>query len=465
MIFAGHDRRPRRAAFCLNLIGVLGLLVSGAAAQIPTSRHFPRGTRTVGIPHVPGVNGRLLRRITPIFETSIADGDFPGAVVLAVHRGHVIYRGVFGSRSIVPRIRPMRFNTIFDLASLTKVIATTPAIMQLVQEGRLQLDAPVAQYWPAFARHGKGQITIRELMTHFSGLPPDIPSPELLYLMGHGPTGFPGFPPAQNVDHAWHGLAAALHLIEQVRLIHPPGQQFVYSDINFIVLGYLVRRITGEPLNVYDAHHVFMPLDMRSTMFLPPRSLRPRIAPTQVIEGHLRWGQVHDPTAAAMGGVSGMAGLFSDASDLGRYAQCLLNGGVLTLPARSGGTRRVRILGPLTIRKMISPQSPAGNPEIRGLGWDLDSGFTNRGVLFPFGSYGHTGWTGPSIWIDPVTQTYLIIMASRCHPQPLPHGDALIAIRREVANIVAASLDDQPVLGPSNTGAGELFRAYPQSRP
>lgn len=467
---ARRDRR--RETLKLGLACALGLAISGLAQAppdqaAPATRSFPPGTRQIAIPPVAHVNRALLGYIAPLVERAIARGAFPGAVILAAHRGQIIYQGVFGSRRILPNVAPMRYNTIFDLASLTKVIATTPAVMQLLEEGRLRLDAPVARYWPAFARHGKGALTIRELMTHFSGLPPDIPSPVLLELLHLPPTHFPGWPKHQKVNQPWHGLAAAKRLIEQARLIHPPGKKFVYSDINFIVMGYLVQRLTGEPLNVYDQKHLFGPLGMRDTMFQPPAALRDRIAPTQVINGSLRWGTVHDPTAAAMGGVSGMAGLFSDAHDLGLYAQMLLNGGVLNVRRQRGGQadyRRTRILGPLTVLKMTTPQSPAGNPDLRGLGWDVDSSFTNRGELFPYGSYGHTGWTGTSIWIDPYTQSYLIILTSRCHPQPLPGSDPLIRLRLRIANIVAASLDEVNLRGLSNTGPGELWRAYPHPK-
>ncbi len=458
----------RRTALAACLLLSLAALVLAQAP--PPVRTFPPGARRVVMPPVPHVNRALLGHIAPLVERAIARGAFPGAVILAAHRGQIVYQGVFGSRRILPSPAPMRYDTIFDLASLTKVIATTPAVMQLLSEGRLRLDDPVSRYWPAFADNGKGALTIRELMTHFSGLPPDIPSPVLLELLHLPPTHFPGWPENQNVNVPWHGLPAALQLIEQARLINPPGQKFVYSDINFIVMGYLVQRLSGQPLDVYDQRHIFGPLGMRDTMFNPPRALRRRIAPTQLIDGHLRWGEVHDPTAAAMGGVSGMAGLFSDAHDLGLYAQTLLNGGVLTVRRQRGGkiaARRVRILGPLAVLKMTTPQSPPGNPDLRGLGWDVDSSFTNRGVLFPFGSFGHTGWTGTSIWIDPSTQTYLIMLTSRCHPQPLAGRDPLIRLRLLIANIVAASLDDVRWNSPrlTNTGPGELWRAYPHPKP
>lgn len=445
----------------------LGLALSLGAATPPAhpQHHFPRGARQVSIPPVPGVNQQLLGHIAPIVEKAVADGVFPGAVVLAGHRGHIIYEGAFGSRMLSPE-RPMTMNTIFDMASVTKVVATTPSIMQLYQEGKLRLDVRVTHYWPAFGDNGKQDVTVRELLTHYSGLPPDIPTPRLLQILHLPPTHFPGWPPDENVDVPWHGLAHALQLVSQAHLISPPGKKFIYSDINFIVLGYLVQKLSGEPLNVYAEQHVFAPLGMTSTRFLPPQAWRYRIAPTQFLDGELRWGQVQDPTATAMDGVSGLAGLFSDAHDLALYAQCLLNGGVLPVPQPDGSLRRVRILGPLTVLKMTTPQTPLGNPDIRGLGWDIDSSFSrNRGTLFPIGSFGHTGWTGTDIWIDPVTQSYVIVLSARFDgPEVLP-GEPVMNVRMKVANIVAASLDDVHIWRNlpemSNTGYGERYRAYP----
>ncbi|MGH9535339.1 MAG: serine hydrolase domain-containing protein [Terriglobales bacterium] len=457
--------RRSPAALCATLALGGGLALGAAIPAAAPQFHFPPGAETISIPLVRGVNQQLLGHIAPIVEEAIAAGVFPGAVILAVHRGHVIYRGAFGSRMLRPE-RPMRFDTIFDMASVTKVVATTPSVMQLYQEGRFRLDARVTRYWPPFGNDGKEKVTIRELLTHFSGLPPDIPTPRLLEILHLPPTHFPGWPPEENVDVPWHGLQPALRLVSQAHLISPPGKRFIYSDINFIVLGYLVQKLSGQPLNVYAEQHVFAPLGMTSTRFLPPKSWRYRIAPTQFLDGHLRWGQVQDPTATAMGGVSGLAGLFSDARDLGRYAQCLLNGGVLPVRQPDGSTKRVRILGPLTVLKMTTPQTPLGNPDIRSLGWDLDSSFSrNRGTLFPMGSFGHTGWTGTDIWIDPATQSYVIVLASRFDGPTVLPGGPVMNVRMKVANIVAASLDDvniwHNVPEMSNTGRGERFRAFP----
>jgi uncharacterized protein YbbC (DUF1343 family)/CubicO group peptidase (beta-lactamase class C family) len=379
------------------------------------TRHFPPGVQNIFIPQVVDVQNNLLQNIAPIAEKSIGDGYYPGAVILAAHHGHIIYRGVFGNRRILPNIAPMRFNTLFDLASLTKVIATAPAVMQLVEQGKLDLDAPVVKYWPAFGINGKEAITIRELLTHTSGLPADIST-------------------KTNTNEIFQQIA-------QLKPLDVPGKTFRYSDVNFIVLAHLVEMISGRRLDDYAQKYIFKPLAMDDTRFLPSAGLRDRIAPTEIIDGELRWGQVHDPTAHAMGGVAGNAGLFSDAADLGKYAECMLHAGRITITSPHNKKHSAYLLSPLTILKMTTPQTPPDVVEKRGLGWDIDSPYANHGALFPINSYGHTGWTGTSIWIDPVTQTWLIILTSRTHPTPAVKNQ-LIEDRRLIANIVAASVTD-----------------------
>jgi CubicO group peptidase (beta-lactamase class C family) len=324
-------------------------------------------------------------------------------------------------------------NTIFDVASLTKVMVTTPAIMQLIETGEIQLDAPVATYWPAFGQAGKSHITVRQLLTHASGLPPDLPDP--------------------GADQL--GEMATWQQVERVHPSHEPGTQFTYSDINFIALGHLVEIISGEPLKRYADTHIFAPLRLKNTFYRPSAKWRDQIAPTQVIRGRLRWGEVNDPSTYAMGGVSGAAGVFSTASDMGTYAQCLLNSG--RLPAKYKKTRY--LLGPLSVLKMASVQTPPHFSELRGLGWDIDSPYSNRGVLFTSRSFGHTGWTGTSIWIDPATQTWVVFLTSRTHPEPAADNQ-LISDRRTIANIVSGSLRDVNAFSQKNTEIGEIARAY-----
>jgi uncharacterized protein YbbC (DUF1343 family)/CubicO group peptidase (beta-lactamase class C family) len=341
--------------------------------------------------------------IDALMQAAVARGSMPGGVVIIGHNGAVVYRKAFGSRALEPTHEAMTADTIFDLASLTKCIATTTAVMQLLDEGRIRLNEPVAAYLPEFAQNGKGQITIRELMTHFSGLPPDL-----------------------DLKEAWQGRDTAYNMAMQARPMYPPGTRFLYSDINFETLGFIVEKISGMTLNEYTGTHVFAPLGMTETTFLPPASWMPRIAPTQYDEnGKMLRGVVHDPTARRMGGVAGHAGLFSTADDLAKFAQNLLSDSP-------------KILTREAIAKMSTPEQPATAASLRGLGWDIDSPFSsNRGELLPVGSFGHTGFTGTSLWIDPVTDTYIILLTNAVHPNG---KGSVIALRARLANAVVETL-------------------------
>jgi uncharacterized protein YbbC (DUF1343 family) len=345
-----------------------------------------------------------LEAVSSIVEREIALHHVPGAVVVAGNSAGVFYRRAFGNRLLPPQSVPMTSDAIFDLASLTKVVATTTAVMQLSERGLLDLDARVVRYWPAFGAHGKDQITIRQLLTHMSGLRPDIQS-----------------------STSWSGREQALAQIIADHPISPPATRFRYSDINFIVLGELVRRVAGEPLDVYAAKHIFEPLGMRDTMFNPGADKRSRIVPTDIQSDVLRWGVVQDPTAFQMGGVAGHAGLFSTADDLSRFAEMLLGRG-----SRGG----VHILNSATVAKMTQARDLPGEIK-RGLGWDIASDYdSGMAQVFGAGSFGHTGYTGTSLWIDPQSGVYLIILASRLYPDD--HGDVQ-PLRMDVATAVTAS--------------------------
>ena len=348
-----------------------------------------------------------LSAVDAIIQQAIADGNIPGAVLVVGHDGKVIYRKAYGERALDPRREPMTLDTVFDLASLTKVIATTTAVMQLVEQGKVRLNDPVAKYLPEFAQNEKEDITIRQLLTHYSGLAPDL-----------------------DLKEPWQGKATAYAMAFAEPPNETPGSGFTYSDINFIMLGALVEHVSGEMLDEYAERHIFVPLKMNRTRFVPPLAPRTgwieKIAPTQYDENeHMLRGVVHDPTARRMGGVAGHAGLFSTGDDLAKFAQALLNGG--------GG-----ILSPVTVTKMTQPETPPEAPLLRGFGWDIDSPFSsNRGDLFPIGSFGHTGFTGTSIWIDPTTQTYVILLTNAVHPRG--KGNA-IGLRSKVSTEVAAAL-------------------------
>jgi uncharacterized protein YbbC (DUF1343 family)/CubicO group peptidase (beta-lactamase class C family) len=338
---------------------------------------------------------------------AIGDHNCPGGVLWVEHDGAAYHRA-YGNRALVPTLEPMTEDTIFDLASLTKVIACTPAVMLLVERGLVDLNAPAHAYIPEFTGGGKEAITVRQLMLHISGLRGDI-----------------------ETQSDWHGQSAAIQKACAEKLVSASGAAFRYSDINFFLLGEIVQRVTKKPLEEFTASEVFGPLQMTNTGYLPPESKLARIAPTEVAGGKAYRGVVHDPTARHMGGVAGHAGLFSTAADLARYARMLLNRGELD---------GVRIFKPETVDLMTSVQSPAEISARRGLGWDIDSGYSGpRGDLFPRGSYGHTGWTGTSLWIDPFSRTFVIFLSNRNHPD---ESGNVVELRHTLGTLAAEAVRD-----------------------
>jgi len=369
-----------------------------------------------------------LAEMDAAIATAIASNQCPGGV-LWLERNGAAYHKAYGNRALVPKREPMTEDTIFDMASLTKVVATTPAIMLLVERGQVGLEEPVRTYIPEFTGGEKDLVTVSELLTHTSGLPPDI-----------------------ETKTDWHGWNTAIQKACAIKLESPPGTVFRYSDINFILLGEIVQRVSKTSLQVFVQREIYGPLKMTDTGFLPPKSKLPRIAPTELINGGasvpasqlvsslappktdaarptvLR-GVVHDPTARKMGGVAGHAGLFSTASDVARYARMMLNLGELD---------GVRIFQPETVRLMTRVQTPSGMSVRRGLGWDIDSPYSGpRGNLFPIGSYGHTGWTGGSLWIDPSSKTFVIFLSNRNHPT---EAGNVIALRRKLGTLAAEAV-------------------------
>ena len=339
-------------------------------------------------------------------ETAIAEKKLPGGVFHFEHDGEV-YEKAYGNRSLEPVVEAMTVDTIFDAASLTKVTATTPAIWLLIERGKIGIDDPAQKYIPEFPY---GDITIRHLLTHTSGLRPDL-----------------------DLKDPWSGYDTAMKLIMAEKLTNKPGMIFKYSDINFELLGEIVRRVSSQALDVFTKKEIFEPLQMRDTGFRPltrpSATLSPlargegqrgpsprlrgegarsadegRIAPTEYADGKMLRGVVHDPTARRMGGVAGHAGLFTTAADLAKYCRMLLGGGS-------------PIFKPETVKRMTSVQSPANVAIKRTGGFDLDSGYSRpRGALFPIGSYGHTGFTGTTYWIDPASNTFYIFLANSVHP-------------------------------------------------
>ena len=340
-----------------------------------------------------------MREVDAAIETAIAEGKLPGGVFHWEKDG-TIYEKAYGNRSLVPTAEKMTVDTIFDAASITKVVATTPAIWLLIQRQKLGLDDPVQKYIPEFPH---GDITIRHLLTHTSGLRPDL-----------------------DLSEPWSGYDAAMKLIMQEKPINKPGYVFRYSDINFELLGEIVQRVSGEPLDVFVEKNVFQPISMNDSGFRridaaggsgAPLS---RIAPTEMVEGQMLRGVVHDPTARRMGGVAGHAGLFITVHDLAKFCRTIIRGGP-------------PLFSPETTRLMTSVQSPANVAVKRTGGFDYDSGFSKpRGDYFPIGSFGHTGFTGGFFWIDPASQTFYIFLSNRVHPNG---KGSVIALQRTLGTL------------------------------
>jgi uncharacterized protein YbbC (DUF1343 family)/CubicO group peptidase (beta-lactamase class C family) len=331
---------------------------------------------------------------------AVASGDIPGVVVLVGRGDRILYERAFGSRALVPEPRPMTTDTIFDVASLTKPFGTTLAVLSLVERGAVKLDAPLGRYLREFKHPAFAAVTIRGLLTHSAGLPAIPPS---------GPvTPFPGYAKA----------------LARMSLDYPPGTAFQYSDTGFILLGEVARRVSGDGLDRYLERKVFRPLKLADTTFHPGEAVLDRVAPTEFRLGHLLVGEVHDPRARALGGVAGHAGLFSTAADLARICRALLAGGVL---------EGARVLRPETVRTMWA-RAPDGLGT-RTLGWDMSSAFSRTmAPFFPAASVGHTGFTGTSVWIDPASRAYVIVLTNRVHP----NGGGAARIRELRARVTAA---------------------------
>jgi uncharacterized protein YbbC (DUF1343 family)/CubicO group peptidase (beta-lactamase class C family) len=384
----------------LHLLFLLALSASVAIGD-ETSTRLPAAS-----PAGVGLDAAKLDQISPAVQASIDEGGIPGAVVLVVREGKIVFRKAYGLRRKQPSEERMMVDTVFDMASLTKPIATATSIMILMEEGKLNLSERVNRYMPEFGKNGKEAITLEHLLLHTSGLIPDNPVGD--YQDGHA--------------KAWERIC-------NLRPLTEPGQQYRYSDVNFIVLGELIKRLSGEAVDAFARKHIFAPLGMRETMFRPDKALAERAATTEKRGDHWMRGEVHDPRAYLLGGVAGHAGLFATADDLAVFAQMFLNGGSY------GGQR---ILKPETVRLMTTPHQLAKGR--RTLGWDASARFSSdRGDMFSPRSFGHTGFTGTFIWIDPDNRAALILLSNRVHPDG--KGSMEIArLRSRVASLVAASI-------------------------
>ena len=373
-----------------------------------------------------GLSAKHLRLLDGIIKESIARKDFPGAVILVGRKNKIVVRRAFGESQWVPAPRPMEITMLFDLASLTKPIATATSIMILVEQGRISLDEKVKDYVPDFSPYvdatGKPAEDARlwHLLTHTAGLPPYVP-PEAN---------------AEAVEKTFGKSLATEELVGYIARLQktdPPGTAFHYSCLGYITLSYVLQKIAGQNIAEFSAEHIFKPLKMKHTFYNPPEKFRASCVPTEVIKGKPLVGIVHDPLARLQRGISGNAGLFSTADDLAIFAQMMLDG---------GKHKDVRILSPLTVAKMTSVW-PKALFAGRGLGWEISSAQnTPGGDLFGPQAYGHTGFTGTSIWIDPDTGIFVIFLTNRVHPDD-KDVDAIAAMRSRVANVVASSLEDK----------------------
>ncbi len=380
--------------------------------------------------------------LNQVLEDAIQANQIPGAVLAIGHGGTVVHHRAFGNRAVEPAIEPATEDTVYDMASLSKCLSTAVAVMQLYEAGRLGFDDPVSRYLPAFAANAKGSITIRELLTHYSGLREDVTLTDVWSSKGEGIR--------RALDSVPYG---------------PPGLTFRYSDINFITLGALVEKLSGESLDVYAGKHIFAPLGMIHTRYTPPASLTPEIAPTNhnddkpMTHDELLRGVVHDPTTRRMGGVAGHAGVFSTLGDTELFAQALLD--------RLAGRPSAFPLRTDTLRLMCQPEQPPSGKALRGFGWDIDSPFSRpRGEIFPIGSFGHTGYTGTSLWIDPRSGSYVILLTNALHPRGRP---PITALRGRVATEAARAFHLDTLVTPVQTGIDMLqsthFAALQQLKP
>jgi CubicO group peptidase (beta-lactamase class C family) len=375
-------------------------------------------------PQEEGFSGKRLKLLDGTINSAISRKDFPGAVILIGRKDSVVWRKAYGDSQRVPTRRVMEEGMIFDLASMTKPIATATSLMILVEEGKISLDEKVKDYVPDFVpfmdSSGKPgeDARIWHLLTHTSGLPP--------YVEPGGHAGVEQqfgqrFPPERLVAH-----------IATLPKNDPAGTAFHYSCLGYITLAQIIKQVSGQNIAEFSQERIFKPLKMKHTFFCPDEKMRSSCVATEVIDGKPFVGVVHDPLARLQGGISGNAGLFSTADDLAIFAEMMLHNGTY---------KGTRVLSPLTVATMTTVWPNAAFAG-RGLGWDLDSSYsTNGGNLFGPRSYGHTGFTGTSIWIDPDTETYVIFLTNRVHPDD-KGKEAIAAMRSRVANVVAAAIQD-----------------------
>jgi CubicO group peptidase (beta-lactamase class C family) len=358
------------------------------------------------------------RTFDPLIEDGVGRGVYPGAALIVGRRDTILFAKGYGHlawSASSPAVDPD--SSMYDLASLTKVVATTTSLMLLVERGQVRLDEPVSTYIAELKRPETAAITVRQLLTHTSGLRADIPDPEL---------------------RAIRDSAALMARVLRETPRVAPGTRVIYSDLNAILLGEVVRRVAGEPLDAFVTREVFVPLGLHQTMFRPPSRLRPRIAPTGVWHGHPVAGIVNDGSAFKLRGVSGNAGVFSTAADVARFAQFVLRGGT----GRAGR----RLLREETVRLFTSKATAfRAGTEARALGWQAvptGESVSSAGTLFGPRSFGHTGWTGTSLWIDPDRDLFVVLLTNRAYvPRARRPFTLLKRVRSGVADAAARASD------------------------
>lgn len=370
-----------------------------------------------GCAHRPTLPPAPLAQADAAVERVIAARQMPGATLWMERLGHGSHHRAYGQRAVDPAPEPLDEATVFDAASLTKPVVTATLVQLLRERGQLDLEASLQRYLPDCGGDDKATITLRQLLTHSSGLPASLPG---------------------NGAGDWAGPLDAQRIGCSLPVTAQPGTLFRYSDVNFILLGRIVEQVSGQTLDRFADEALFRPLRMKDSGYLPLRRMdSSRIAPTERLkDGTLLRGEVHDPTARKMGGVAGHAGLFTTTADLARFARMLLSGGV----AEDGR----RLLSPDSVALLTTAQSPPALAETRSLGWDMASPFARpRGSLYPLTSFGHTGFTGCAFWLDPTSRSFFVLLSNRVHPAL---GTNVLSLYGELGTLAAqaAGLSKRP---------------------
>ena len=358
-------------------------------------------------PEQVGMRSDRLAIIDELVASGIQDRRMPGCVVAIGRHGRLAFLKAYGDRQLEPTKVPMTVDTVFDMASITKPVATGTSVMIMVEQGKMRLRNRVSHYLPNFAVNDKDKITITQLLTHHGGLIPD-----------------------NALSDYFDGTTKAYERIDALKTYVDPGTRFVYTDVGFIVLARIVEELTGQNIDEFSRENIFAPLGMTETGYRPEDSLKTRAATTEQREEQWIQGEVHDPRAYEMDGIAGHAGLFSTAQDLAVYAQMML---------QSGEYAGVRILSPLSVAKMTEARDVSGN--LRSLGWDKNSVYSsNRSELFSDRAYGHGGFTGTVLWIDPELDLFFIFLSNRVHPNGKGNINSLAG---RIATVACSAIDDQ----------------------